>query len=186
MRSARAPQEIYDTADLEGSISPTGTLTFKLYGPDDSACSGAAVFLSEVPVTGNGVHNSKPFTPKAAGTYRWRVSYSGDANNNPAGPTECGIDSETVVVSPAKPNIVTVASPAVTLGVSITDSATLSEGSHPIGTIEFKLYGPADASCTAAPVHSSTKNVSGNGTYHSSSFTPTAPGRYRWIATYSR
>ena len=76
MRSARAPQEIYDTADLEGSISPTGTLTFNLYGPDDSTCSGAAVFLSEVPVTGNGVHNSKSFTPKAAGTYRWRVSYS--------------------------------------------------------------------------------------------------------------
>ena len=80
-----------------------GPLTFRLYGPDDHTCSAPPVFESVVDVHGNGLHNSEPFTPAAAGTYRWVVSYSGDANNDPAGPTECGIDSETVVISPAHP-----------------------------------------------------------------------------------
>lgn len=185
LHTATAPQEIYDTADLEGARSPTGTLTFKLYGPDNPGCSGDAVFTSQVPVSANGAQNSAPFTPTAAGTYRWRVSYSGDANNDPAGPTECGLDSETVVVSPAKPTIVTVASPAVTLGDSITDSATLSNGSHPTGKIEFKLYPSGNGNCGGDPADTSTVDVSGNGTYDSKPFRPTAAGIYRWVATYS-
>jgi hypothetical protein len=185
LHSATAPQEIYDTADLEGARSPTGTLIFRLYGPDNPGCSGDGVFTSAVPVSANGPHNSAPFTPTAAGTYRWRVSYSGDANNDPAGPTECGIDSETVVVSPAKPTVVTVASAAVSLGGSITDSATLSGGARPTGKIEFKLYGPNNGTCSGGAADSSTVDVSGNGTYHSNAFKPTATGIYRWVATYS-
>ena len=89
-------QAIYDTADLEGGIAPTGTITFRLYGPSNTSCSGAGLFTSKVSVNGDGPYTSGPFTPTDAGTYRWVVSYSGDDNNHPAGPTNCGVDSETI------------------------------------------------------------------------------------------
>jgi hypothetical protein len=53
------------------------------------------------------------------------------------------------------------------------------------GSITFNLYGPDNATCTGAPVFTSTVNVSGNGNYNSGNFTPTAAGTYRWIASYS-
>ena len=182
---ARAGQHIYDTADLEGGIAPTGTIAFKLFGPDDPTCSGDGIFPSMVPVHGNGPYNSDPFTPTQAGTYHWVVEYSGDANNHPAGPTGCGVDSETTVISPAHPTISTVASNATVLGNPINDSATLSEGVHPTGTITFDVYSPGDNTCTGTPADSSLATVSGNGTYHSQPFTPTRSGTYRWVASYS-
>jgi hypothetical protein len=185
VRTAKAPTQIYDTANLDGGISPTGTLHFKLYGPNDATCSGEPIFTSDIHITTGGLHNSDPFTPTRAGTYRWRVSYSGDDNNKAAGPTECGVAAETVDVKPATPTIVTVASPAVVLGDSIKDSATLSDGAHPTGTIAFHVYGPNDADCNDNPADTSTVDVSGNGTYDSKPFTPTAEGTYRWVAIYS-
>ena len=185
VRTAEPPTQIYDTANLDGGMSPTGTVRFKLYGPNDATCSGNPIFASDIHITTGGLHNSDPFTPTRAGTYRWTVSYSGDDNNEATGPTECGIDAETVHVLQAKPTIVTVASPAVILGDSIKDSATLSEGAHPTGTITFHVYGPNDANCSGTPADSSTADVSGNGTYESRSFTPTAVGIYRWVAIYS-
>src|SRR3989454_7898429 len=37
----------------------------------------------------SGDYSSGNFTATQAGTYHWRASYSGDPNNNPAGPTAC-------------------------------------------------------------------------------------------------
>jgi hypothetical protein len=52
--------------------------------------------------------------------------------------------------------------------------------------ILFKLFGPGDPTCSAAPAYTSpTQNVSGDGTYTSPSFTPTASGTYSWQALYS-
>jgi hypothetical protein len=184
-RTARAPQQIFDTADLEGGIAPTGNLTFRLYGPDNASCSGEPIFSSTVPVDGNGSYNSDPFAPTVAGTYRWRVSYSGDANNQPAGPTGCRDPTETVLITPAHPAIETVASGATVLGNPISDTATLSGGAHPTGTITFRVYGPDDSTCAGTPTDTSSADVLGNGTYHSGSFTPTAVGTYRWVANYS-
>lgn len=90
--------QIRDTADLAGGIAPTGTITFRLYGPDDASCSGDPLFTSTVQVLraqGNGAYNSDPVTPTVAGTYQWRVTYSGDAKNQSAGPTACGDPTET-------------------------------------------------------------------------------------------
>jgi len=72
------------------------------------------------------------------------------------------------------------------LGGAISDSATLSGGTNPTGTITFNLYGPNDATCTGAVIFTSTVTVAGNGSYASTPvFTPTATGTYRWIANYS-
>jgi hypothetical protein len=47
---------ISDTADLEGGFSPTGTITFSVYGPnDDSGCDDTPAFTAVVDVSdGNG------------------------------------------------------------------------------------------------------------------------------------
>jgi hypothetical protein len=178
---------ISDTATLSGGLAPTGTITFKLYGPNDATCTGVAIFTSVVPVSGNGSYPSLSFTPTAAGIYRWIANYSGDANNA-ATTNACNAVNEIVVVAPVGatiPTLTTQASAGVALGASIRDTATLSGGVGPTGTITFKLYGPNDATCTNAAIFTSTVPVSGNGIYFSASFTPTLAGTYRWIVNYS-
>ena len=81
--------------------------------------------------------------------------------------------------------LTTQASPAIQLGGLIHDTATLSGGVAPTGTITFSLFGPNDATCTAAPAFTSTVTVAGNGSYASANFTPSLVGTYRWIAAYS-
>ena len=93
---------IYDTATLSGGNAPTGTITFNLYAPSDSACAGAPVFTSLVPVNGNGSYTSASFTSAAIGTYRWIANYSGDANNAATANT-CNAANESVDVTAAPP-----------------------------------------------------------------------------------
>jgi ELWxxDGT repeat protein len=72
----------------------------------------------------------------------------------------------------------------VVLGSSgkLTDSATLSGGNNPTGTITFTLYAPHSATV----VDTEMATVSGNGTYDTpNGFTPTAVGTYEWTANYS-
>ena len=91
-------EAISDTATLSGGATPTGTITFTLYGPDDLNCTGAVIFTSAVTVNGNGSYSSTPaFTPTTAGTYRWIANYSGDANNA-ATANACNAANENVVV----------------------------------------------------------------------------------------
>src|SRR5262249_29322823 len=74
-----------DTAVLSGASEPTGTITFKLYGPNDATCAaGSLVYTAEQAVSGNGSYRSPRFAPSDAGTYRWVAVYSGDDNNEPA------------------------------------------------------------------------------------------------------
>jgi hypothetical protein len=132
-----------------------------------------------------GDYQSAAFTPTAAGTYHLVASYSGDANNAGTA-TSCGDSAETVVVTQADPAITTSASPvSVRSGGAVGDTAVLSGGSNPQGTITFRLYGTDDSACTAAPVFVGQQNVNGNGSYASPTPTPEAPGTYRWVATYS-
>jgi hypothetical protein len=97
---------ISDTATLSGGATPTGTITFNLYGPDDATCTGAAIFTSTVPVNGNGTYPSASFTPTTAGTYRWIANYSGNANNTGTA-NACNAAGENVVVGIAAASIPT-------------------------------------------------------------------------------
>jgi hypothetical protein len=174
---------VKDTATLSDGHSPTGTITFNLYGPSATAnCSTTAVDTEKVTVTGDGSYTSPSFTPAQAGTYWWTASYGGDANNNPAA-TNCG--DEQVAISQAAPAITTSPSPGATVGAAVTDTATLSGGDNPAGTITFNLYGPSGtASCTSTPVFTDTETVS-SGTATSASFTPSQAGTYYWTASYN-
>ena len=176
---------IFDTATLSGGVNPTGTITFTLFGPNNATCTGAAIFTSTVPVSaGNGNYTSGSFTTVAAGTYRWIAVYSGDANNA-AVRTACNDANESVVVTKSGPIIATQASGPINVGGTISDTASLSGGTGPTGTITFDVFGPNNAICTGAPVFTSTVPVAGNGNYLSATFTPTAPGTYRFVASYS-
>ena len=185
---ATAPPILTDTATLASGFNPTGTITFTLFyngGP-------TPVDAETVAVTGNGPYTTPtgfplPTTGTVTGTYQWDASYSGDTNNNTASDT--GSVAEQVTVTIASPTLGTIPNPTtVTLGanpVTLTDTATLSGGFHPTGTITFTLFhngGPT-------PVDTETVTVNGNGMYTTpAGFTlpsgSTATGTYQWDATY--
>jgi Bacterial Ig-like domain (group 3) len=83
------------------------------------------------------------------------------------------------------PVLTTQATTPVTLGNPISDTATLSGGDNPTGTITFNVYGPDDADCSGEPASTSVVDVNGEGDYSSGPFTPLAVGTYRWTAEYS-
>ncbi|HEX3824690.1 MAG TPA: Ig-like domain repeat protein [Mycobacteriales bacterium] len=174
---------VSDTATLSGGANPTGTVTFDLYGSGDTSCSKTPAFTASKNVTGNGTVSSGTFTAATAGTYRWTAAYSGDTNNAGSA-TSCNSAHSTTTVSQATPTITNQGSGTVSVGSTVSDTATLSGGANPTGTVTFDLYGPNDASCSTTPVFSATKNVAGNGDLSSGTFAPTTPGTYRWIATY--
>lgn len=69
--AATALLQVWDTATLTGGDSPTGTITFRLYGPDNAMCTGPAVFTSTVNVTDATSYESARTRPTSPGTYRW-------------------------------------------------------------------------------------------------------------------
>jgi len=172
---------ISDTATLSGATSnATGTITFKLYS--DASCSTLVTTLTNNTVNGNGNYGSGNYTPTAVGTYYWTASYSGDLNNSSSS-TKCGDANESSVVNKKQPSISTSATPSVTIGSPISDTATLSNAtSDASGTITFKLY--SDASCSTLVTTLTNSTVNGNGNYGSGNYTPTAVGTYYWTASY--
>jgi hypothetical protein len=83
------------------------------------------------------------------------------------------------------PSITTTQQPAAaTVGTTIADSATVSGGKSPTGTVTFSLYDNSTASGT--PLLTSTQPLSG-GSASSIPVESTAatPGTYYWVATYN-
>src|SRR2546430_9285651 len=101
--------------------------------------------------------------------------------------------SSTLFPSPtlSRSTIVTTPTPAAgTVGATLNDSATLALGVNPTGSILFKLFSPADPTCSGTPasatVYSQSVTVNaGNGTYSTSpGYVSTTPGTYHWTAAY--
>ena len=90
-------------------------------------------------------------------------------------------------VRKATPAIATSASPDITIGGQVTDTATVTGRVSPVGgTVDFRLYGPDDATCARAPVYQSLgRPLSAAGTATAVPFTPPRSGVYRWRAFYS-
>jgi uncharacterized repeat protein (TIGR01451 family) len=173
---------ITDAVTLAGASSPTGTISFSLYGPGDTGCT-IALAQSTATVTGNGSYSSAPFTATTAGAYRWVAAYGGDGANAPAGPGACGDPTQTVSVR-AVPSLAIRALGSTAAGGTISAQATLAGGTVVTGTITLDLYGPGDTGCTRS-LASTTAGVSGNGIYGSRPFTTQASGTYRWVARYA-
>ena len=86
-----------DDATISGAFTATGTITFDLFSPADATCAGTPAFTQTVNVNGNGTYSTTntSFVASTLGTWRWQVSYSGDANNNPT-TSACGVESFTI------------------------------------------------------------------------------------------
>jgi hypothetical protein len=83
--SGKLGVRLNDSSTLSGGYNPTGSITFKLYPPGNTACTGTPAYQQVVTVNGNGTYSTTPgFVSNAVGTWRWTASYSGDANNTPA------------------------------------------------------------------------------------------------------
>ena len=99
-----------DSATITGN-SPTGTVTFALYDDGADTCTEPPLFSKTVALTSGSasttgaavgtVTGSNVVT--SAGTYEWRVSYSGDSNNVASGPTTCGDETEVVTAPSTNP-----------------------------------------------------------------------------------
>ena len=184
--SVQAGSDIWDTATLAGGFNPTGTITFNLYGPGDTTCA-TSIAMSTATVTANGNYDSAKFTTVLAGTYHWIANYGGDTNNE-ATANVCNGTNESVIVTKKTTAVVTQASASVVVGGKISDTATLSGGVNPTGTITFKLYGPNAAATPrrpGEPVLRRAERVHGNGDYTSDEFTTNVAGIWHWVANYS-
>ncbi len=106
-----------------GPTGPTGTITWSLFGPNNMICSGAPVFTAVSAVRGNGTYTSAPFTLTAPGKYGWKLSYTGDANNNPQS-TTCSDPANQVTFAgasnPISPITLTAGPTAVNPGDALT------------------------------------------------------------------
>jgi hypothetical protein len=172
---------ITDNATLAGGFSAGGQLVFRAYGPGDATCADAPKYEEAVPVSGNDSYAPAGFAP-GPGSYRWTVEYGGDGNNQSAS-TVCGAANQTSTVSKASPTLSGTATSAVTVGLPITDSATLAGGFSAGGQLVFRAYGPSDATCVNPPEYEETVAVNGDGSYSPAGFAP-APGVYRWTVEY--
>jgi uncharacterized repeat protein (TIGR01451 family) len=93
--------------------------------------------------------------------------------------------SNSIAVSQATPTLSGTVSPTSgNVGTAFTDTAVLSGGVNPTGTITFTVHGPNAGNCATA-IFTSIKTVAGNGSYTSDPFTATTPGTYTFVAQYS-
>jgi len=145
-----------DTATLSGGFNPTGSISFKLYGPGDPGdCSSSPVFTSTSPVNGNGSYQSAPYTPTAAGTYRWIANYGGDSNNNPTA-NGCNGTNENVIVNKHDSSIVTHQSFIPQDNAAVTGDGVVI----PTGNVAFELH---QGTCAGPVVFSQTKALDATG-----------------------
>jgi hypothetical protein len=183
--------ELSDSATVTGEFNPGGqNVSFYLYGPDNPDCHSDPGWLEkwEVPLQSDGTASTTQdsqdptFKTAAAGVYHWKAFLSADANNFSTS-TLCG---EPVSIGKAQPHIATTASTGGDAPITLTDSATVSGGSNPTGTVTFNLYGPGDATCGGAVIFTSTTPLN-NGTAATGNpgFNATNAGTYNWIATFN-
>ena len=190
----------YDTANVTGGDSPTGTVWFRYYSStsdcsaDASAFNGTAGSLTHGTAAGSVTLPASPIQSStvafSAGSYYWAAFYSGDANNNDAS-SNC--TSEPLTVNKVTPAIDTVPTPGTAagpiVGVYLNDSANVTGGDSPTGTVTFYLFAPGttcSTTNTSAAAYDSTDALSGgsaatdNTTYASDS-----AGTWTWLAEYN-
>jgi hypothetical protein len=98
-------QELFpqDTATLSANAggTPTGTVDFALYGPNDANCSGTPAYSEENVDLTSGVANTNntSFSVDQAdsGNYKWIVHYDGDATHVEA-TSPCGKEAFTATI----------------------------------------------------------------------------------------
>ena len=151
---------IHDGATLTGATSNAGgQVTYTVY--TNTTCTAGAQNAGTKTVSGGSVPNSDAITFNNAGTWYWKVVYSGDANNNGATST---CTSETLVIDPS-------ASPSSSASPS--HSANPSPSSSPFQSFQGATATPFQSiqGATATPATPATPpptNSSGDGSSNNS------------------
>jgi hypothetical protein len=137
-------------ATLSGGTNPTGTLTFRLYGPGDEACSNA-VFTWQSSVNGNGDYWSGSYLADRSGTWRWAVAYSGDGQNQAV---SSGCSEEPVTVTKAMPTVYLYGSGTASIGSTLYANGYGYGAFQATGNVTVGLYRPGDPTCSGTPASS--------------------------------
>lgn len=146
---------IFDKASLMFGNTPTGTITFQVFGPGDTTCSTPlSPALPQAPVNGNGIYISGNFTTATTGTYRFIATYSGDSKNNPV-KNSCGELSESVNVSALLDNTAPQISSVTTSNLlSTTTNVTWNTNEESNSRVWFGTSTPVLTSGTANIINS--------------------------------
>ena len=170
---------ISDSATVSGGYSPSGTVTFNLYNNPNG--TGTPLFTDASQPLSGGVATSTSYTTTATGSDYWVATYNGNGNNTSV---SSGVAAELVTVGPATPAIsTTVSTGSIVVGGAISDSATVSGGYSPSGTVTFNLYNNPNG--TGTPLFTDANQPLSGGVATSTSYTTTATGTDYWVATYN-
>jgi hypothetical protein len=172
---------VTDSATLNGATGNAGgSVTYTVY--TDNTCATMFAAAGTVTVTNGVVPSSNGVQFNQAGTFFWQASYTGDANNQ-AAKSDCA--SEMLIINKNAPGATTAES------LIPDDSATLSGGFNPTGSITLSLFAPSDATCSGTAAFSQTLTVNGNATYSTTNrsqanpFVASTNGVWRWQVSYT-
>jgi len=168
---------VTDSASLTGGFNAGGSVSYLVFA--NGACTGTGSLASTVQVTNGLVANSRAVSFNATGSFAFQASYGGDVNNNVA-TSSC----EPLTVQNASPIISTsVSSTSVTVGQSASDSATISNGFKPSGTVQYELF--ANSACTSPSSTVSIVTITSSTVPSSRSVVFNATGSYSFQASYT-
>jgi hypothetical protein len=170
-----------DTATLTGATATAGgTISYSYF--TDNACTHGRVKAGSLPVANGVPAPSRRMTFPDAGTFYWRVTYSGDAANQPS-VSACN-EVLTVLAKQAVTVTTQLSATTIPAGGSATDRATLGGATTTAGgSVSYSYW--ADSSCTQGRVRAGTVQVA-NGVAPSSKVMGfSTPGTYYWRAVYS-
>jgi hypothetical protein len=186
--TAYQPADPVINTDGSHGAAAGGTITFKLYGPDD--CTTVASTRPAVSVSGDGSYSTPApqFLSTAAGDYHWVATYSGSSpnTNGITHNADCSDTDEDVTVSTVETTLSTAQTWVPNDSVTIT--AVGGAGGNLAGKAHFTLYDNSD--CTGNVLYSTGANgvaVSGTspqtvGT--SNTAAQSASGSFSWSVSY--
>jgi hypothetical protein len=196
-------ETIYDEAFIrapEGGPPITGTVTFSFWLDDVGTCAGNPMYVGDPqPVTQleDFAYASSGEVPTSTqwqtGSYFWKAEYSGDANYKPR-VHPCGEPNEFTTLYEPNDELLMLTESSdqeVAVGEATFASASFdkptAQDPDPTGSVTFRLYGPDDGDCQGPVISTSTNPIEAIEGHRAASdtFTPTHPGFYRWVASYS-
>jgi len=168
---------VSDSATLSG-VTPAagGTVIYRMSNTGD--CSSPVIVVATVDVANGVVPSSPSKIFSSPGLFGWNAAYSGDANNGGAS-SIC----EPLTVNKASPTLsTTLSASTITVGGSVSDTATLAGGFTPTGSVSFSFY---SGDCSSGIVTIILPSVGLTGS--SATSTPEAfntVGSFSWKAVY--
>lgn len=210
-----ANPETLSALRVNGSCATTGNLTDPCpagsglnvlpltNGTGSNACAGITFAVTAPDANGNQTVTPSGTVTLPAQNDNCTITFTGTVTGVPAGGGNAnalvlatitdGVTSSTknsaqvYTIGQAPVTIMSVPQPSnATVGTPIRDAVSLSGRQNGVdGTVLFNLFGPNDNTCTGPVVFTQSMLAGVSNSYTSNSFTPTLPGTYNWVVSYS-